>query len=397
MLAFGWAFGKDAFDTAAAASNWANYLGVLLLSGFVLVPPAVARLGLNSDSADDRAVIRDHIALERVLLALGVLVALVLGLMVDRAFPSIASQAGGLLQLWFSLLAVLALTQIPMTLWLGVAQAAGGYVAALSMVVASRALALAVVAAAPIAGAGPTVALAASVAVVVVAQWLLMRMARATLERIAPGVLHQAGHPRSVLRKNLSAGIVVVVATLVTIVPVSIVGRVLPDEVGHAYAVVTLANAVVALIVAAFFPFSLTLAAQTRQPAALRRYCVKVASAALLITAGLIAIAWLAYPVCSALVPSCHAGLFMVGSLVVLGAGIRVGSLGPYHAGLYMGHPHYALLSVTAEGITVVALTWWLLGDWSLYALGAAFVAGGILRVAVAFMAELRLLAKQAR
>jgi hypothetical protein len=39
VLLFGWVYGKDAFDTAAAANNWANYLNVLLLSGFVLVPP----------------------------------------------------------------------------------------------------------------------------------------------------------------------------------------------------------------------------------------------------------------------------------------------------------------------------------------------------------------------
>jgi hypothetical protein len=397
MLVFGWAFGKDAFDAAAAAGNWANYLNVLLLSGFVLVPPAVARLSHDPDRADDRALIRDHVALERVLLALGIPAALVLLLTVTQAFPAIAAQAGARLQLWFVLLAVLALAQLPMTLWLGVAQASGRYVAALSIVVGSRAVALAIGAAAPSAGVGPTAALAAAVAVVVAAQWLLVRSARSALETIAPGALQEPGRAHSVLRANVSSGVVVVVASLVTIVPVSIVGRVLPDEVGHAYAIVTLANALVAVIVAAFFPFSLALAAQARQPASLRRYCARVALGALAITAGLIAIAWLAYPMCGAISASCHTELFLVGTLVVLGAGIRVGSLGPYHAGLYMGHPHYALLSVTVEGVTVVALTWWLLGGLGLYALGAAFVVGGVLRVGVAFLAELRLLAKHGR
>ncbi len=396
VLVFGWAYGKEAFDLASAASNWANYLNVLLLSGFVLVPPAVARLRATP-AREDGAAVRDHIALARVLLAVGVVAAIVLWALVDRAFPALAAQGNAVLRTWFMLLAILALAQIPLTLWLGIAQAAGRYRTAFLAVAVARGAALVVVAGGARAGADPTTMLAAAVALIVAAQWTLMRATRETLRTIDARILAERGDARAVLRKNLSAGAVVLVGTLVTIVPVSIVGRLLPQEVGHAHAIVSLSNAVGAIIVAAFFPLSLTLSEHAGEPAALRRYCLRVARGALAITGVLIAAAWIAYPACSAITPACRADLFGVGSLVVLGAGLRLGSLGAYHAGLSMGHPHYAMLSVATEGVAVVALTAWLLGPWMLYALGIAFVAGGMLRLGVAFAAELPLLAGHVR
>jgi hypothetical protein len=196
-----------------------------------------------------------------------------------------------------------------------------------------------------------------------------------------------------VLGKNLSAGAVVLVGALVTIAPVSVVGRLLPEEIGHAHAIVTLSNAVGAIIVAAFFPLSGT---RVREAASLWRYSLRIARGALLITLTLIGGAWLVYLACRALGWVWPVDLFTVGSLVVLGAGLRLGSLGAYHAGLYMGHPHFAMLSVTAEAAAVLLLTWWLLGTWMLYALGAAFVVGGMLRLIVAFALELKLLAGRA-
>jgi hypothetical protein len=105
----------------------------------------------------------------------------------------------------------------------------------------------------------------------------------------------------------------------------------------------------------------------------------------------------LLFPLCGWISAACTADAFAVGSLVVFGAGLRLGALGAHHAGLYMGHPHYALMSAAAEAVAVVGLTWWLLGSWMLYALGAAFIVGGALRLLVAFTVELRWLVARSR
>jgi len=199
-----------------------------------------------------------------------------------------------------------------------------------------------------------------------------------------------------VLAKNLSAGTVSLVGSMVTMVPVTLVGRQLPDEVGHAHAIVTLSNAVGAVIVATFFPLSLKLAVRLREADGLWRYCLRVARGVALITAAIVAIAWVAYPVCSAFSSICSANTFAVGSLVVIGAGLRLASLGVYHVAAYKGHPLYALPSVTVEAIAVVALAWLLLGSWMLFALGVAFVIGGSLRLLTAFLYERRLLESRA-
>jgi hypothetical protein len=396
LLAFGWAFGKEAFDVAAAANNWANYLNVLLLSGFVLVPPAVARLrGPNATEAD-RAIVRDHVSLERALLFIGPFAAAGLWATIGMAFPELARQSGNVLGVWNLLFAILALTQLPLTLWLGVAQAAGRYNSALFLVAAPRALAVAVLLAGGAVGADPTVMIAASVTIVVTGQWGLARSARAALRETDATIFEQRGDARAVLIRNLLAGAVALVATLVTIVPVTIVGHLLPQEVGHAQVIVTLSNAITAVIVAAFFPLSLTLAEHANDAAGRWRHSMHIARSAALITVAILAAAWLAFPLCAWASSACSANVFAVGSLVVCGAGLRLGSLGAYHATVYMGHPHYSLLSVGAEAIAVSGLTWWLLGTWTLYGLGAAFVVGGGLRMLIALAVELKLLAARA-
>jgi len=176
-------------------------------------------------------------------------------------------------------------------------------------------------------------------------------------------------------------------------VPVTLVGHLLPEEVGNAHVIVTLSNAVGAVIVAAFFPLSLTVGERAREPGGLWQHCLRVARGVGVVTLGLIAAGWLAYPACTWLGGACTSGTFAVGSLVVLGAGLRLATLGAYHAAVFQGHPHYSLLSASAEAITVVGVTWWALSSWMLYALGAAFVAGGALRLLIALSIEMRWLA----
>jgi hypothetical protein len=294
------------------------------------------------------------------------------------------------------LFAVLALAQIPATLWLGVVQAAGDFRRAFALVALPRLLALCFLVAGARAGASPTTVLVASVVVILIGQWLLARVGRLVLNALDPAILRQRGRPANVLAKNLSAGTVSLVGSMVTMVPVTLVGRLVPEEVGHAHAIVTLSNAVGAVIVATFFPLSLTIAERLKEENGLWRYCLRVARSVALITAVMVAVAWVIYPACSALSTTCSPGLFAVGSLVVLGAGLRLASLGVYHVAAFKGHPLYALPSVTAEAIAVVGLAWLQLASWMLYALGAAFVIGGILRLMIALTYERKLLANSA-
>lgn len=393
IVLFGWAFGKQAFDAAAAAANWANYLNVFLLSGFVLVPPAVARLRAAASRGDERGWVRDHVALMRWLLLAGAAASVPSWLLVGRAFPALADRTADALTAWYPLLALLALSQLPLTLWLGIGQSAGRYGAALLWIALPRVLALGLMAAAALAGVGPTAAMALAVAVVLLGQFALARTARRALAAIDPDALAGEGRATAVLAPNLSAGAIGLIGILVTIVPVTIVGRLLPAEVGNAHVIVTLSNAMGAVLVAAFFPLSLTLPQRAREPDGLRGHSLRVAGGVALVTLAAIAAAWLAFPACAWLSPACTAELFSVGSLVVLGAGLRLGSLGAYHAAVYVGRPQVALLSASLEAVAVVLLTWWLAPVWLLFALGAAFVVGGGLRLAVALGYETRRLA----
>lgn len=389
MLVFGWGYGKDAFDTAAAANNWANYLNVLLLSGFVLVPPAVARLRAQA-TATDRDFVRDHVALARGLLLAGVVVAVALWATVDRSFPAIAQRAGASLGTWYALFAVLALTQIPATLWLGIAQAAGDYRAALTWIAGPRLLALLVLAVGARAGVEPTWMIGASVALVVAGQAALIAGARRALRTLDASVFAQPGRSAHVLRQNLGAGAIALVGMVVTILPVTIVGRLVPGEVGHAHVIVTLSNAVGAVIVAAFFPLSLTLAERAREPRGLWRHCLRVARRVALLTVAMIAAGWIVYPACGLVTDACTVPLFAAGSLVIAGAGLRLASLGAYHVAVFRGHPLYSLTSASVEALAVAGLTAALTGTWMLFALGAAFVAGGGLRLLIALTIEAR-------
>jgi hypothetical protein len=198
-----------------------------------------------------------------------------------------------------------------------------------------------------------------------------------------------------VVRQNLSVGAIGLVGTLVTIVPVTLVGRLVPSEVGYAHVIVTLSNAIGAVLVAAFFPASLTLGDAARQRDGLWRHCLRVARGVGLAVGGLIACIWLAFPVCAWISAACTGNLVGAGTLVIAGAGLRLASLGAYHAAVYQGHPHFSLLSASAEAIAVVVLTWWMVDSWMLYALGVAFVVGGALRLTIALAIEARWVAKR--
>jgi hypothetical protein len=396
LLLFGWAYGKQAFDTASAASNWANYLSLLLLSGFILVPPAVARLRAVDRHPQDAAIVRDHVALERILLLVGVVAAVLLWATIELAFPVLAQQSGKLLNAWNALFAILALAQIPATLWLGVAQAAAKFRPAFILLALPRVAALVVLVVGAGAGASPTSMLVASILIIIGGQWALARTARLALHEIDAEILRERGRAVNVLAKNVSAGTVSLVGSMVTMVPVTLVGRLVPDEVGYAHAIVALSNAVGAVIVAAFFPVSLTLGARIKENADVWRYCLHIARGVALITASLVAVAWLAYPMCNKISAACSASIFAVGSLVVCGAGLRLASLGVYHVAAFKGHPLYALPSVAAEAIAVVGFVWLLLSSWMLYALGIAFVIGGSFRLLIALGYERKLLADRA-
>lgn len=390
IVVFGWAYGKQAFDIAAAAANWANYLNLFLLSGFALVPPAVARLRAGApERVSDRQVVCDHRALGRWLLASATATALVQWATVGAAFPGLAAQAGGQLALWFLLFAAMALTQLPLTLWLGIAQASGRYAAAFWWIAAPRVLALLSLAAAAYAGAGPTAGIASAVAITVGGQFILVRLSRKALHEVDPEVLHARGRADRVLRANVGAGSIVLVGTLVTIVPVTMIGHLSPGDVGLAHVAVTLSNAVGAVIVAAFFPSSLTLAARVGAPGALKRHYMNVARGVAAAIAAVLALAWAAFPVCARLAV-CSANLQVLLSLVLIGAGLRLAALGPYHGALAVGRPHLTLPSAFAEAVGVLAVMLALAAEWGLLTLGVAFVAGGALRAAIALGIEVR-------
>jgi NADH:ubiquinone oxidoreductase subunit 4 (subunit M) len=86
--------------------------------------------------------VRDHVVLGRWLLALGVLAAAALAATIERTFPTLAAENVETLRHWFLLFAMFALSQIPMTLWLGVSQGAARYRTAFAFIALPRAGAL---------------------------------------------------------------------------------------------------------------------------------------------------------------------------------------------------------------------------------------------------------------
>lgn len=390
IATFGWAYGKHAFDVAAAAINWASYLNLFLLSGFALVPPAVARLcaGVASPNAD-RALVRDHLALNRWLIATALVAGVALWASVDNVFPGMAA-AGEPLALWFLLFAVLAISQLSLTLWLGVLQAAERYSAALLSVAVPRALALVSLLASAHVGAGATFAITAAVGIVIAGQVALIRAARRVLRQVDSHALEMRGRAGGVLRANISAGSIALVGTAVTIVPVTIVGRLWPIDVGLAHVAVSVSNAVGALFVAAFFPASLVLAQRVHERGEIRRHSLRIAWRVGAATAAAVALAWTTFPLCTELAGQCSVAVYALISLVLIGAGLRLAALGPYHGALAVGRPHLALPSAVAEALVVFATMSALAPGWGLQALGAAFVAGGALRAAVSLGIEAR-------
>lgn len=396
VVVFGWAYGKDAFDLAAAAGNWAAYLNVFVLAGFALVPPAVARLrGDAGRMAADRAIVRNHIALARWLLLAAVATALGLAMTIDGAFPELAARGGARLQSWYACFALLALTQVPATLWLGVVQAAGRYAVGLAAIALPRLLAVLAVPACKAAGASASWSIGAVTAIVLVGQVWLAAAGRRALCAIDPQLLRERGDAAAVLWPNISGGAVTLVGAMVTIVPVTIVGYLHPADVGLAHVAVGVSNAVGAVFVAAFFPASLALAQGVPSRSVLWRHSLGLARRIAAGTAAALALMWLTQPVCAAArVALCDAGVYMLLSAVLLGAGLRLAALGPYHGGLAVGRPHLALMSACVEALVVIGTMLALAPGWGLPALGLAFLVGGGARALVALTLELRWLAE---
>ena len=395
VLALRAGYDKAAFDLAAAAVNVAAYLNVLLLSGFALVPPALARLrsGGHADETDRRAV-RDHVALARWLTAIGAIgVAILWGVIAD-IFPELAAADGDALRGWFLMFGALGLSQVSMTLWLGVAQASGSYLTGLSCTAVPRGLALLLVPFASTMGARPGVAIGLAVAVVIFGHLLLAHRARQGLLNIDRGALEGEASAWRVLPKNLNAGLIGLVGMLVTILPVTLVGRATPGQVGVAQVIVGLANALGGVVVAAYFPLSLTLAQRLREPGELTRYCLTIArSVGLLVLVALLVVATTGV-LCVGLITACSPVVLWTTALVLAGAGLRLGALGTQHIALYQQRPHLNLISATAEAVTALAVLLLLLPRLGLPALGWALLTGGALRVGIAFGLERHWLAK---
>ncbi len=398
IAAFGWVHGKVAFDAAAAAINWAAYLNVFLLSGFALVPPAVARLRADPSRAQPHAqALADHIALARWLLGAAAFAALLLWGMIDRAFPALSDAAEGRLAIWYPLFALLGIAQIPLTLWLGVAQATLNHWLAFGWLAGSRTASALAVVASGWAGLSATATIGVAVAIVVLAQIAFAKTARAAVLALDSGLPSLKGRVRNVLQANASAGLIALIGTVVTIVPVTLVGHVRPAEVGTAHVIVALSNAFGAFVVAAFLPLSLTLADQAASARTPKPYCRRVATAVAALTWLTIAFGWLLYALCGAAAWRCGAGLFVVGTLVILGSGLRLAALGVYHVALFRGRPHVALLSATCEAAIVLGTMATLLEAMHLAALGVAFALGGAARAGVALTIELRVLTAEDR
>ncbi len=90
----------------------------------------------------------------------------------------------------------------------------------------------------------------------------------------------------------------------------------------------------------------------------------------------------------------CQRPLVWTTALVFAGAGLRLGALGTQHVALYQQRPHLNLISATAEAVTALAALLLLLPRLGLPALGWALLAGGALRVGIAFGLERHWLAK---
>lgn len=396
LLVFGWAYGRSSFNLASAAFNLSIYLNLLLLGGFVLVPPAVTRLRLNPVGRGgdaDLKFVADHIALCRNLLVIGAAAGAVLVLTSNLVFPAFSSDEAELLRIWCALLSVLALAQLPFTLWLGVAQALDEYLSPLLLVALPRVGALAVPVICASMGLSPTMAMGAAITVVLVGQVLLSRLARTRAEELAPALRRVRGKAGRVLRLNLSAASLGFVGAGVSILPVTLVGRFDPGSVGAANAMIAASNAIGSLVVAAYFPRSLTLPDRLLEQDGVKRYChaiVRELRWMLLPIAVIFAVGW----ICDLVFPNCPAKEIGVLGLVLTGAALRLCALGSQHVALYVQRPHLSLFSATVESLVAVLLMWLLLPTFGLWALGVAILFGGLFRFGLAAAIEVRWLAE---
>jgi len=271
VLMLRWTWGKQTFDLAAAAINWSMYLNVLLLSGFAMVPrrsPASAEAATRTRpfAQEDLHAVADHIALSRWLLLVGVFAALVLNSTIDGTFGELSRRHGQELNWWFLMFAAFALAQIPMTLWLRRGARPGSvWTGACACRLASRGRA-----ADPAVGVRGWLYVWSShrhcVARRPLRQAFIGSGARQVLKRMDRRILDAPSNVARVLPANLSAGLVVLVGAGVTIIPVTLVGRWLPEQVGTAHVIVGLANAMAGVVVAALFPASLMLREHLGRP-----------------------------------------------------------------------------------------------------------------------------------
>jgi hypothetical protein len=392
LLALRLAHGKEDFDLAAAALNWATYLNILLLGGFALIPPALARQVAGDNSAGtsgDARLVRDHFILCRWLTATGVVVALAMLPLIDLAFPELADRDGVRLHLWYAVMATLLLSQIPLTLWLGVAQALDDYRSPLWWTMLPRAFAVLLIAVFGVAGAPADLSITAVVVVLLVSQAAFAIRVRRRLQQKLPATLDVSDRSAlRVLRLNLLGGAVGLVGAGVSIFPVTVVGHVAPNATGAAQVIVGISNAVASLLVAAYFPMSLTLGAWIARPGGLTRYCLRIAVtvASLSAIAALVVstIPWL----CGWLSLTCPDVPAWTAALVLLGAGLRLGALGTQHAGAYARLPQMNLASASAESVIVIVAVLTLVQESGLLALGVAILVGGAARLIVALVFE---------
>lgn len=394
VLALRWTWGKETFDLAAAAINWSMYLNVFLLSGFAMVPPAVARLARGEDAGGSRAsdlhAVGDHVVLSRWLVGVGVVVAVVLALTVDRTFQELARMHKAELRWWFLMFAAVALAQIPMTLWLGVAQGLGQYGRVLALTALPRVAALVLLPVGFALGisAGPIVAVA--LLVVLCGQFLIGASARRDLNLLDARILRSKGVVRRVLRSNLNAGLVVLVGTAVTIVPVTLVGRWIPDQVGLALVIIGMANAVAGVLVAAFFPMSLLLEEKLRRPGGVTSYCLRVAGGVAVLTFVGVFVFMVGGLICNGLGGPCPTIAIYTASAVLAGVGLRLGALGTQHIAVYKRRPQLNLMSAGAEAAVALFILVSLLPSAGLIAVGVALLFGGISRLALSLSIERR-------
>jgi hypothetical protein len=393
LLALRWRYGKQAFDLATAAMNLSMYLTLLMMASFPLLPPAVVRLAgaaargeSSSSGASDAQLIRDHLQLVRVLVCVGAMLAVTMLAAATDIFPALAASHRDDLRIWFGLFAVYALSQVPLALWMGAAQALGGFRQVFFVTAMPRAVALASVPVLDWLGATAGVTIAIALAMVIGSQIAVGVFARRELKQRA-GLLHGGGSARRVLLPNLSAFLLGLLSAGATILPITLMGRYSPENVGVSNIIVGISNALAGLAAAAYFPRSLALGPTLERHGGLAAYCWDIARRVGVLTLPVV----LGLTVLGFACDVCKPMLVWTTALVFAGAGLRLSALGTQHAAVYLQRPHLNLISAALEPLVIVATLLALLPALGLLAVGFGFLAGGSVRAATALGLERRM------